>query len=676
MTTTTADKPAIKKQSVGNRIFGQAQKLGKSLMLPVSVLPVAGILLGVGGAFLGGYDQGAIDDGYCTVHNVSTVIDGTVYTATETYEGDPASCTPAPLTDDQKAAGQPAPEVTGNPVEAGLIAQPLYTFLRILQASGDPIFGALGLIFAIGVALGLAKNDGVAALASTVGFLVMSATLGVVANARGIPTKAVLGLQTLDTGVFGGIIIGIIAGYLFNRYYRISLPPYLGFFAGKRFVPIVTAFAAIALGIVLGFVWPPIGSFIENTANNVITQNAPVAVFIYGLVERALLPFGLHHIWNAPFFFTVNVGGWDDCNGILTCFFRGHPESGIFGGGFLVKMFGLVGAALAIWRTAKPENRARVGSIMMAAALTTFLTGITEPLEFSFLFVAPLLYVVHAFLYGSAFTVMYLAGGRLGYTFSQGGIDYALFYANGIKPWLVLIIGPIYFVIYFFVFYGMIKLFKLKTPGREDEAEVSREDAIEDVAHRFAQQLVLAFGGRSNIKDLDACITRLRVGVYDVGKADQNKLKALGAAGVLLVGDNMQAIFGTRSENLKTDIEEYLKVAGDEAELSEEQALDVTYQAPAVESKLRDPNAPEKAKAYIAGLGGAANIRKVEAAAETRLRVVLRDSSALDKAALQAAGITGTLDVGDGVVHLIAGLNADQYAAEMRGQLATVPEPV
>jgi PTS system glucose-specific IIC component len=221
----------------------------------------------------------------------------------------------------------------------------------------------------------------------------MTATIGVVAQARGIDTKAVLGLQTLDTGVFGGIIIGIIAGYLFNRFYRISLPPYLGFFAGKRFVPIVTAFAAIALGVVLAFLWPPIGNFIENTANQVISANAPVAVFVYALVERALLPFGLHHIWNAPFFYVVNIGGWSNCEGILTCFLRGHPESGIFGGGFLGKMFGLCGAALAIYVTAKPENKVKIGSIMLAAALTTFLTGITEPLEFAFLFVAPLLYV-------------------------------------------------------------------------------------------------------------------------------------------------------------------------------------------------------------------------------------------------------------------------------------------
>ncbi|NCD20666.1 MAG: PTS glucose transporter subunit IIB, partial [Actinobacteria bacterium] len=262
-------------------------------MLPVAVLPVAGILLGVGGAFVGGYNQDAITQGYCTVDGVEFV-------------ADVAACA--------------VDGAAGNPVAAGIVAEPVYIFLQILQGSGDPIFAALGLIFAIGVALGIARNDGVSALAATVGFLVMSGTLGVVAQARGIETRSVLGIQSLDTGVFGGILVGIIAGWAFNKYYRISLPPYLGFFAGKRFVPIVTAFAAIALGLVLSFIWPPVGSFIENTANSVISANAPVAVFVYGIVERALLPFGLHHIWNAPFFFQVNVGGWEDCNGILTCF--------------------------------------------------------------------------------------------------------------------------------------------------------------------------------------------------------------------------------------------------------------------------------------------------------------------------------------------------------------------
>ena len=567
-------------------------------------------------------------------------------------------------------------KAVGDPVAAGIVAKPVYVFLQILQGSGAPIFAALPLIFAIGVALGLAKNDGVAALAATVGYLVMNGTIGVVAKARGIETATVLGQDTLDTSVFGGIVIGGIAAYMFNRFFRIKLPSYLGFFAGKRFVPIVTAFAAIALGVVLAFVWPPIGYLINVGANGIVKANPPVAVFVYGLVERSLLPFGLHHIWNAPFFFTLNVGGWSDCNGILTCFFAGHPESGILGGGFLFKMFGLSGAALAIWRAAKPQNRARIGSIMLAGALTAFLTGITEPLEFSFLFVAPLLYVVHAFLAGLSFPIMYLLGGRLGYTFSHGAIDYGLFYANGIRPWLVLVIGPIYFVVYYLVFTVLIKAFNLKTPGREEDTAEPGE-AREDAANRFSQQLVLAFGGRSNITDLDACITRLRVGVKDINRADQTKLKALGAAGVLLVGNNMQAIFGTRSENLKTDMEEYLKTAGDEAEISDEAASEISYQPTGGATvRLRDPMAPEKARGIIDGLGGRDNIVKVEAAAETRLRVKVKDPSAVDEAALKEAGIAGFVVVGDGTLHLIAGPNADQYAAEMRGQLARVPAPV
>ena len=355
MTTATATAPAPK-QSLGSRAFGFLQKIGKALMLPVSVLPVAGILLGVGGAFSGGFEQRAANMGIC-------VLNGT--RAACNVEG-----------------------AVGDPVAAGIIAQPIYIFLLILKGSGAPIFAALPLIFAIGTALGMSRNDGVAALAATVGYLVMNGTLGVIAKARGVETVQILGQDTLDTSVFGGIVIGIVAGYLFNRFFRIQLPQYLGFFAGKRFVPIITGFAGIALGIVLAFIWPPIGDLIDNGANSIVKANTPLAVFIYGIVERSLIPFGLHHIWNAPFFFTLNVGGWEDCNGILTCFFAGHSESGILGGGFLFKMFGLSGAALAIFRTAKPENRARTGSIMAAGALTAFLTGITEPLEFSFLFVA------------------------------------------------------------------------------------------------------------------------------------------------------------------------------------------------------------------------------------------------------------------------------------------------
>jgi PTS system glucose-specific IIC component len=276
---------------------------------------------------------------------------------------------------------------------------------------------------------------------------------------------------------------------------------------------------------------------------------------------------------------------------------------------------------------------------------------------------------------GLAFPLMYVLGGRLGYTFSHGFIDYVLYFPLAQKPWLVLVLGPFYFGLYYIVFRTLITWRNLKTPGREDE-EVDRGEMIEDLAHGFTQQLVLAFGGKSNIKDLDACITRLRVGVFDIRKADQRRLKALGAAGVLLVGSNMQAIFGTRSENLKTDMEEYLKIAGDEAELGDAAVVDVAYETKGVEPRLRDPEAPQKARVYIDGLGGRDNILRVESAAETRLRVVVRDRSAIDETALKVAGVAGTVGVGDKTLHLIVGLNADQYAAEMRGQLAATLERV
>jgi glucose PTS system EIICB or EIICBA component len=616
----TATEPAApsRMKNLGSSAFGFLQKIGKSLMLPVSILPVAGILLGVGGAVLSGTAERGID-----------------------------------------------------------LVAPLRILLEIMQASGEPIFANMALIFAIGVALGMAKNDGVAALSAVVGFLVMNATMGVVAGEIGAETRVVTGIETLDTGVFGGIIIGLIAGLLFNRFFRISLPPYLGFFAGKRFVPIVTAFAAIALGVALSFIWPPIQNVIDGFSNWASESQPALGVWLYGTVERSLLPFGLHHIWNAPFFFEVGSFTAPDgtvVTGELTRFFAGDPEAGRLAGGFLFKMFGLPGAALAIWQTSKPENRVRTGSIMLSAALTSFLTGITEPLEFTFLFVAPVLYVVHIIMAGLAFPLMYLSGALLGYTFSHGFIDFALFAALGTRPWMVFVWGPVYFAIYYLVFRTLITRLNLKTPGREEEtADV--ESARDDAADTFARQLTLAFGGKSNIADLDACITRLRVGVADVHKADQDRLKALGAAGVVVVGNNVQAIFGPRAENLKTDMEEYLETAGEDAELSEADVPSVSHKPKGVEPKLRDPLAPEKARDVIAALGGPRNIRKVESAAETRLRVVVADVSPVDDAALTAAGIGGMVEIGDGVLHLLAGLNADQYAAEIRGQLAGSREP-
>ena len=584
--------------------FAFLQKIGKALMLPVAILPAAGILLGVGSA------------GFAIF-----------------------------------------PDIVN----------------EVMKAAGGAIFGNLALLFAVGVALGLTKNDGVSALSAAVGYAVMLGTMGVMAKLLGLETAKVMGIDSIETGVFGGIVVGGLAAFLFNKYYRISLPPYLGFFAGKRFVPIATSFAAIALGVALSFIWPPIQNGINAFSDFAATGNTALAVTIYGFVERMLLPFGLHHIWNVPFFFELGSYTTPDgevVKGVLNRFFAGDYQAGILGGGFIFKMFGLPAAALAIYHTAKPENKAKVGGIMMSGALTAFLTGITEPLEFAFMFVAPLLYVFHAVLVSMAFLITYLMGVRMGYSFSHGLIDYLLFYAIDIKPWMILILGPIFAAVYYSVFRFAIQMLNLKTPGRED-AEADLGEARDVSADTMAQQLVLAFGGKSNIKSLDACITRLRVEVEDMSKASPDKLKALGAAGVVTVGSGLQAIFGTRSENLMTDMQEYMEHASEEAELTDQDmASQVEFKEETVKPKLRDPNAPQKVADWLAALGGAENVSTVEPCAQTRMRLKVKDSTAIDEATLKEKGIGAVVRIDDTLVHLLAGLNADQYAAEMSAQLA------
>ena len=584
--------------------FAFLQKIGKALMLPVSVLPVAGLLLGVGSAHFAVLPQ---------------------------------------------------------------------TLSNVMAQSGGAIFGALPLIFAIGVALGLTQNDGVAALAATVGFVVLLATLGVMAAFFGLAPKPLMGIDSMDTGVFGGILIGGIAGYLFNRYYRIQLPAYLGFFAGKRFVPIVTAFWAIGLGVVLSLVWPPVQRAIDVFSRFAAYGNPQLAVFMYGFVERLLLPFGLHHIWNVPFFF--QIGSFADpsgktVTGDIARFFARDPTAGILGGAYLFKMWGLPAAAIAIWRSARPENRARVGSIMLSAAFTSFLTGITEPIEFSFLFVAPVLYLIHAVLAGTAQFLFSVLGAHLGFTFSQGFIDFALYYGMDTRPWLVFVFGPIYALIYYGVFRFVIERLDLMTPGRErEDAAVATAAAVGP--ETLARQLVLAFGGRRNIKSLDACITRLRVELHDVGKASPDRLKALGAAGVMNVGHGIQAVFGTRSENLKTDMEAYLQTpAAAEDDVAPPAASAVPVMAGAAVA-VRDPAAAAKAAGYIDALGGRENIEQVAACAVTRLRVRLRNANGVNEQALEAAGALGSMHVGDRTMHVIVGPHAVEYADAMCEQLVS-----
>ncbi|WP_439147365.1 PTS glucose transporter subunit IIBC [Vibrio sp.] len=472
-------------------LFANLQKVGKALMLPVSVLPVAGILLGVGAA------------------NFSFL-----------------------------------PEVVSH----------------LMEQAGGSVFGQMALLFAVGTALGFTNNDGVAGLAAVVGYGIMVATLKVMAT--------VMGVDGIETGVLGGILSGGVAGWAFNKFYRIQLPEYLGFFAGKRAVPIVTGFVSIALGLVLSVVWPPIGGAIAAFSDWAANQNPVMAFGIYGVVERSLIPFGLHHIWNVPFFYEagscVNNAG-EQVNGIMTCFLTADDASraagngfGQLAGGYLFKMFGLPAAAIAIAHSAKPENRAKVMGIMASAALTSFLTGITEPIEFSFLFVAPVLYAIHAVLAGVAYMLTNALGIVHGHTFSNGFIDFVVQSPRAENMLLLVGLGLVYAVVYYIVFRAVIKALDLKTPGREDESE----NEIVATGTELAGELVAAFGGKANITGLDACITRLRVAVADTETVDQDKLKKLGAAGVVVVAGGVQAIFGTKSDNLKTDMDEWIRNNG------------------------------------------------------------------------------------------------------------------
>lgn len=607
-----------------NKAFGLLQKMGKSLMLPVSVLPVAGLLLGLGSARLIELQQ----------------------------------------------------------IEQGLLTDSKFWWLpewlaAIMRNSGDAIFASMPLIFAIAVAIGYTGNDGVSALAATVGLMVFLATLGTIAIGMGLETKSVLGIATLDTGVFGGLIMGCIAAYMFNRFFRITLPPYLGFFAGKRFVPIITAFAAILTGFVMSIIWPPIGAVIDSFAQSAATgDNIPITVAVYGVVERLLLPFGLHHVWNVPFFF--EIGSFTDpitgqqVTGDIARFFAGDKTAGILGGAYWFKMFGLPAAAIAIWHSAKPKNRKQIGGLMISGALTSFLTGITEPIEFSFLFVAPMLYAVHAVIAGFCQWLFSTLGGRMGFTFSQGLIDFVLFNSLGTKTWLIPALAPVFIALYYFSFRFLIHHFNLLTPGREEDTGADDVSAaITGDKAEMAKALVLAFGGRSNIKNLDACITRLRIEVEDKTKVNVPRLKALGASGVVQVGNNAQAIFGPRSDNLKTDMADYLKVAGPEADLVEaptESFVDET--APDLAKIPLDPQAGEKAESMVAALGGADNVRTVDPVALTRLRVEVTDPAAVNEAALQAAGVQGMMRLQDNLLHLVVGLNAEQYAAEIAKRLS------
>jgi PTS system N-acetylglucosamine-specific IIC component len=476
----------------GGGILGSLQRIGKSLMLPIAVLPAAGILLRLG----------------------------------------------ALLSDPKYFA-------------KGSI---IYYVGEILTRGASAITDHMPVLFAVGVAIGLAEEAGAAALAALVGYLVLSQVVDLGS------TKT----MKLDTGVLGGIISGAIAAVLYRRYHKIKLPDWLQFFGGKRFVPIITSFVMVWVGIIFLFIWPTVQDWINSAGNWLIGAGA-VGVFVYGILNRLLIPFGLHHIVNTIVWF--NVGSYHGVTGDMNRFLHGDPTAGIFMAGmFPIMMFALPAACFAMLHEARPSQRQKVYGVLVSAALTAFLTGVTEPIEFSFMFVAPILYVVHAILTGVSMAVVDLLGIRHGFTFSAGAIDYILNYNLATKPLLLLVIGVIYAVLYYVLFRFMIRIFNLKTPGREDE-EDETANAAEEKGKRagggedeLARQVLEAIGGKENIEHLDACITRLRMTLKNEEKLDRDQLRKLGASGVIQVGPgNFQAVFGTKSELLKERILEIAK---------------------------------------------------------------------------------------------------------------------
>ncbi|MCL7747748.1 glucose-specific PTS transporter subunit IIBC [Halalkalibacter alkaliphilus] len=499
--------------------FGVLQRVGKALMLPVALLPAAGILLAFGNA----------------------------------------------LQNPDLIARIPA-------LETGWVVM----LASVMENAGDIVFANLALLFAVGVAIGLSNGDGVAGLAALIGYLIINVTMSVIggygewspemiANDPGISN--VLGIPTLQTGVFGGIIAGLLAAFTYKKYFNIELPSYLGFFAGKRFVPIATAFFGLLVGIALYFVWPTIQVGLNNLSYLMVETNQTVSAFIFGVIERALIPFGLHHIFYSPFWFEfgqyTNAAG-DIVRGDQRIFFaqlRDGAEltAGTFmTGKFPFMMFGLPAAALAIYHCARPEQKKLVAGIMGSAALTSFLTGITEPIEFSFLFVAPVLFAIHAVFAGFSFMIMQMLDVKIGMTFSGGVIDFLLF---GVLPnrtdwWLVIPVGLVFAVIYYFGFRFAIKKFNLMTPGRE---EMDEDDSPSTGnTSELPYNVLKALGGKENLTNLDACITRLRVSVNDVDKVEKDTLKKLGASGVMTMGNNIQAIFGPRSDQIKSQMQDII----------------------------------------------------------------------------------------------------------------------
>lgn len=529
-----------------DKIFGVLQRVGRSFMLPIALLPVAGLLLGIGSSFT--------NETMLAAYGLNSVIH------------------PGTL---------------------------IYTILDVMSQTGSAVFNNLALLFAMGVAIGMARKEKeVAALSGAVAYIIMNTAIQAMINAAGgveaMPansTTTMLGITTLQMGVFGGIVVGLGVAALHNKFYKIELPQVLAFFGGTRFVPIVSSIVYLVVGIAMFYIWPVVQSGIAALGALVLASGY-AGTFIYGLLERALIPFGLHHVFYMPFWQTA-VGGIAIIDGVTVTgaqniFFAelASKSTTVFSvsatrfmaGKFPFMMFGLPGAALAMYQCAKPEKKKVAGGLLLSAALTAFLTGITEPLEFTFIFVALPMYAVHCVLAGLSFMLMHILNVGVGMTFSGGLIDLVLFgvmQGNAKTHWVwVVVVGAVYFVLYYIIFRFMISKFDYKTPGRDDAEEVKLYTRA-DVNARSAASgstapagddpvsalIVEGLGGAANLSDVDCCATRLRCTVKDVALVKQDVLKASGASGVICKGDGVQVVYGPKVAVIKAKLEDYLENA-------------------------------------------------------------------------------------------------------------------
>jgi PTS system N-acetylglucosamine-specific IIC component len=557
------------------------------------------------------------------------------------------------------------------------IGQPDLLDLAPIAAAGDAIFSNLGLLFAIGVAIGLAReNHGAAGLASVVGYLVTTKGAEVLIP---VPPEVIAGLtdqsaslaaaaykakELAKLSVPAGIISGVLGGVLYNRYSNIRMPSYLAFFGGRRFVPIASGMAGLVVAAAFGWGWPVLESGMDGMSRTVLGAGE-LGLFIYGVLNRILIVTGLHHIINNLAWFLV--GDYNGVTGDLKRFFAGDPSAGSFMSGFFpVMMFGLPAACLAMYHTARPEKRRAVAGLLGSMALTSFLTGVTEPIEFSFMFLAPALYVVHAVLTGGAMTLMHVLNVHLGFSFSAGLFDYVLNFNRATNPLMLVPIGLVYFGLYYAVFRFVIQRFGLKTPGRDaDDNIVADQPAPAGEADR-ARAFIRALGGATNLTSVDACTTRLRLTVANQSAVDVDGLKQLGARGVVRPSANaLQVVLGPIADQVAGDIRAALHVDSEGAPVRVA-AADVSSAASSSTAAARVSFDAGLARQLLAALGGKRNLRELDALS-TRLRITVNEMSSVDERALESLGLRGIAHTSPGTFHILVGPGASAARAALQG---------